>query len=384
MGMGKKPQHRKHAKTRKAGFGHFGRLEIAILGTPCSEIKKLAYELTGQLADFNIAYVDADHKTEESEMSEVLRQGAALQFTDKIAFRRFDYSKDLSRYQKNALFNQYDLVIVNGNHFEADHQIVVIDDRKPLDKKLDRISSPLMAIVDEENSELPEMIKERFTDCASWPIIPMKAKGKIAGLIRDFILLNTPRLFGLVLAGGMSQRMGMDKGLIVYHGRPQREYLYEMVSKHTEKTYMSCRQDQVSDLKEHFEVLPDTVEGLGPFGALFSAFREYPDAAWLVAACDLPLLDHDVLSDLSNRRNASKMATAFHNPETGFPEPLITIWEPKAYPVLLHFLSLGYSCPRKVLINSDIEILQTSKPEALKNVNSPTEYERMLQQIRNG
>ena len=147
-----------------------------------------------------------------------------------------------------------------------------------------------------------------------------------------------------------------------------------MVSKHTEKTYMSCRQDQVSDLKEHFEVLPDTVEGLGPFGALLSAFREYPDAAWLVAACDLPLLDHDVLSDLSNRRNASKMATAFHNPETGFPEPLITIWEPKAYPVLLHFLSLGYSCPRKLLINSDVKVIELKDDEALININTKAEY----------
>ncbi len=381
--MEKKPKHHKHAKTRKARFGHFGRLEIAILGTPCSEIKKLALELTGQLADFSIAYVDADHKTEESEMPEVLRRGAELQFTDKIAFRRFDYTKDLSRYQKNALFNEFDLVIVNGNHFEADHQIVVIDERKPLDNKLDRISSPLLAIVEDENSELPEMIKKRFTDCVFWPVVPRKAVSKIAGLVRDLILLNTPRLYGLVLAGGMSQRMGRDKGLIPYHGRPQRDYLYEMVSKHTENTYMSCRPDQAGSMKDHFEVLPDTVEGLGPFGALLSAFREYPDTAWLVAACDLPLLDHDTLSELSNRRNPSKMATAFHNPETGFPEPLITIWEPKAYPVLLHFLSLGYSCPRKVLINSDIEMLHTPKPEVLKNVNSPEEYDRMLQQIRN-
>ena len=54
-------QHRKHAKTPKANFGNFGRMEIAIMGTPCGEIKKLAHQLIDNLRGFKIAYVDADH-----------------------------------------------------------------------------------------------------------------------------------------------------------------------------------------------------------------------------------------------------------------------------------------------------------------------------------
>jgi len=82
------------------------------------------------------------------------------------------------------------------------------------------------------------------------------------------------------------------------------------------------------------------------------------------------------LQQLIAQRDPSKIATAFYNSDTDFPEPLITIWEPKSYPILLHFLSLGYSCPRKVLINSDVKVVRLMDESVLVNVN--TEEERKV------
>jgi molybdopterin-guanine dinucleotide biosynthesis protein A len=56
---------------------------------------------------------------------------------------------------------------------------------------------------------------------------------------------------------------------------------------------------------------------------------------------------------------------------------LITIWEPKSYPVLLSFLAQGCSCPRKVLINSDVNLLSAPDPQELTNVNTPEEFEQV-------
>ena len=97
-----------------------------------------------------------------------------------------------------------------------------------------------------------------------------------------------------------------------------------------------------------------------------------------------PPISRDSLEYLVEHRNPSKLATAFNNPDSSFPEPLITIWEPRSYPVLLHFLSLGYSCPRKVLINSDIELLEAPKPRDLTNVNRPDEYHKAKQMLATG
>jgi molybdopterin-guanine dinucleotide biosynthesis protein A len=113
-------------------------------------------------------------------------------------------------------------------------------------------------------------------------------------------------------------------------------------------------------------------------GAILSAFRQNPNTAWLVVAVDLPLLDKSTLQLLIENRNPSKLATAFNSPVNEFPEPLIAIWEPRAYPVLLQFLAQGYSCPRKALINTDVELLDAPNPEALFNVNTPEERKKLL------
>ena len=376
-------EHRKHGKTVKANFGNFGRFEIAIMGTPCGEIKKLAQQMIEQLKGFKIAYVDADHKTEEEDVPVHIQSGANLIFTDKIRFNRLDFDSSFDRFKKNRLFNEFDLVLVNGNHFEASMQIVVVDDRKPLDKKLEKITNPIAILRKNEETRLPDFLENHLgKELEIQPLYNIGDTDKLADLIRDTLVLNVPRMNGLVLAGGKSERMGKDKGLIEYHGIPQRDYVYQLLEKFTENTFMSCRPEQQHEFGKDYKVLPDSISGLGPFGAIVSAFREYPNHAWLIVACDVPLIDQDAIMQLVEERNPSKLATAFLNKETSFPDPLVTIWEPKAYPELLHFLSLGFSCPRKVLINTETEILQPKNPLSLLNANSPDEYQKVIQLIK--
>ena len=147
----------------------------------------------------------------------------------------------------------------------------------------------------------------------------------------------------------------------------------DMLKAFCNEVFISCRVDQQSAIDPQYTSLTDTFIGLGPYGAILSAFREKPDNAWLVIACDLPLLDTNTLQYLVTNRNTSSIATAYQSTYDDFPEPLITIWEPKSYPVLLSFLAQGYSCPRKVLINSDITLLNAPDPAALTNVNTPDE-----------
>ncbi len=378
--MNSTDKHKKHGKTVKTNFGNFGRIEIAIMGTPCGEIKKLAHQLIQNLNGFRIAYIDADHKTEEEDVPGHISSGAHLVYTDKIKFNRIDFVGEFDKYACNKLFNEYDLVLVNGNHFEAEQQIVVVDEKKPLNKKLDKIKNPIAILKQNEETEIPDcLINHLGNGLETLPQFSIQETDKASTLIHKLLIKNTPKIHGLVLAGGKSSRMGKDKGLIEYHGKSQREYVFEMLENITEKTFMSCRPEQIDEFHGKYEVLPDSFSGLGPFGAILSAFREYPNDAWLVIASDLPLLQQKTISELIEGRNPSKIATAFYNETTKFPDPLLTIWEPKSYPELLHFLSLGYSCPRKVLINSNVEILTPHDSSVLLNANSPEEYKQVVQ-----
>jgi molybdopterin-guanine dinucleotide biosynthesis protein A len=61
---------------------------------------------------------------------------------------------------------------------------------------------------------------------------------------------------------------------------------------------------------------------------------------------------------------------------------LITIWEPKSYPVLLSFLSQGHNCPVKVLRNNNTTVLRAKDPDALTNVNTQQDLEKVQQLLQ--
>ena len=185
--------------------------------------------------------------------------------------------------------------------------------------------------------------------------------------------MQTP-VNGLVLAGGKSMRMRRDKSSIAWHGKEQQYYIADLLKSLCAAVFISRREDQ-PETDPNYKILVDSYTGIGPYGAILSAFAFQPGVAWLVVACDLPLIDKSTLSFLVQHRDTTKMATTFQSPFDGLPEPLITIWESKSYEVLLSYLSNGYTCPRKVLIKSnDAHILQAPDSDALMNVNTPEDF----------
>lgn len=192
-----------------------------------------------------------------------------------------------------------------------------------------------------------------------------------------------PSINGLVLAGGKSIRMGQAKDLLNWHGKEQRYFAADLIAPFCNEVFISCRQDQLENFDPNYNALTDTFLNMGPFGGILSALRAQRDKAWLVVACDLPLLDQKSLEFLLRSRDPEKVATTYESPFDGLPEPLITIWEPKSYPLLLNFLGMGNTCPRKVLINSDTLIVKAENPDALMNVNTPEEATKAKEILKN-
>ena len=187
------------------------------------------------------------------------------------------------------------------------------------------------------------------------------------------------KLNGLILAGGESTRMGADKGLIDYHGMPQREYLVQLIKPYTSETYLSIREGQLID--QAIPVLVDTFSGLGPFGGILSAFAFDPHAAWLVLACDFPLLDRKAIEQLISERNTNSIATSFLDEHTLMPEPWITILEPKIYPILQDYHRRGKSSLRGVLVDYNSTVIRADDPHIMLNANTPEEAEQLRRMI---
>ena len=362
-------------------MGQYGRNEYAILGTPCGAIQRLAKQLAERLGkQYKMVWLDADHaKADDAPTTGLLSKAFELQYTDKITHHRFDVQTDLNAFHQRAYFNAAELILINGNHFAGQRQIVVLDPRKTasLSRKLDRLTDVRLFLAVDDQPQIPDFLKEHLPNWAQIPIYQLDETARIGDFLSQATQQQIAPIHGLVLAGGKSERMGTDKSQLDYHGRPQREHVANLLAPLCERCFISVRSSERQPASEH-PYLPDTFTGLGPFGAIASAFREHPEAAWLVVACDLPLLDAQTLQILVEGRQPGRVATAFHNPMTDFPEPLICLWEPRSYPILLQFLTQGYSCPRKVLINSDVALLKAPNAKALMNANRPEEQEAAL------
>ncbi|MFZ0550852.1 MAG: NTP transferase domain-containing protein [Steroidobacteraceae bacterium] len=182
-------------------------------------------------------------------------------------------------------------------------------------------------------------------------------------------------LYGLILAGGRSTRMQRDKAALEYAGRSQLERAVELITPLVERVFVSVRPDQTSDpLRARFAQIVDSGEVAGPIAGILAAQARHPDAAWLVLACDLPLLDQPALEHLLRSRRPERQATAYRSSHDGMPEPLCAIYEPSSHEAMRAHVASGRDCPRKFLLNADTELLDQPQPGALDNVNTPKDY----------
>lgn len=360
--------HQKHAKLVKPTGGQYHRFEWTLIGAPCSIIMEWVSFLSSQMknAQLSCGYLDMVHNAQEWNSEE------DIIMEDRINYHNLSSNHSYSTQRVRSFFNESDILFVNGNHYAGDQQIVFVNAKKKdsLQKKLDRLTSVSCFILDEDFDNVHSFLKPFVSD--DTPIFSVRDKEKIATHLLHSFQHNIPALFGLVLTGGKSQRMGSDKAALTYHSAPQWKYEADLLETHCTQVYASVSNHARYEVRDYPKI-EDTFSGLGPYGGILSAFRYNPNVAWITLACDLPYIDESTIKDLVEARDVNKLATCFYNPETDFPEPLITIWEPRAYPILLEFLSQGYACPRKVLINSNIHMIHMKETFRMKNANTPSE-----------
>ncbi len=194
-------------------------------------------------------------------------------------------------------------------------------------------------------------------------------------------------LYGLVLSGGKSARMKKDKSLLRYHGKSQVAYCFDLLWPFCQKIFVSNRKEQarLADHKE-FPQIHDAAKfrEAGPLAGILTAMNKFPKAGWLILACDLPFVDQRVMEKLIQSRNRRKLATAYVSTHDGCPEPLCAIYEPNYRTRLNRFFVEGILCPRKIMMNSPVELIRQDREGSLDNINDPREYQKAVRQLKQG
>ncbi len=182
---------------------------------------------------------------------------------------------------------------------------------------------------------------------------------------------------GLILAGGKSSRMGTDKSLINYHGKPQRDYLVDLLKPFCDQVFISGERN--SPASHNF--IPDHFDLNSPLNGILSAFHFDPDVAWITVPVDMPNIDTKAIEYLFGNRNLQKIATCFEDCDNKSVEPLFTLWETKARPGLLNFFNSGGSSLQKFLLENDILRVRANSNSILVNVNTKKELNAFFKQF---
>jgi len=186
-------------------------------------------------------------------------------------------------------------------------------------------------------------------------------------------------VYGLLLAGGESSRMGSDKALLVREGKSQIEHIGTLLGHVCDRVFVSTRADQKAEPeRRRFSQIVDRYQGIGPVAGILSAMEEYPRADWLVVACDLPNVDLQTLEFLLEHRSPDQPFSAYRSSHDGLPEPLCAVYRAGSDAQIRKFVGDGVVCPRKMLIRSDTLLLEQPNPAALDNVNTPGDLENSI------
>lgn len=178
-------------------------------------------------------------------------------------------------------------------------------------------------------------------------------------------------VYGLVLAGGQSRRMGRDKALLAHGAESQLAYVVHLLEGLVDRVFISARDDQKHETERaRFELILDQYQDVGPVAGILSAMDRYPDVDWLILACDLPNVDSRTVSRLLEERSAEKPFSAYRSSHDGLPEPLCAVYTSASAAIVRAFVAEGIHCPRKILIRSDTLLLEQSDPRSLDNVNT--------------
>jgi molybdopterin-guanine dinucleotide biosynthesis protein A len=133
------------------------------------------------------------------------------------------------------------------------------------------------------------------------------------------------KLFGLVVCGGKSNRMGEDKGLQQYYNEPQRYHVYEMLEELCDEVFISCNKEQLNQVNGKYKSIVDlpAYAGKGPVTGLLSAFEQYPGTDFLAIGCDYPFLKTEHLTEFANSIDKENIAAAFYNNKEKLYEPVL-------------------------------------------------------------
>ncbi|QYR22004.1 molybdenum cofactor guanylyltransferase [Paenibacillus sp. sptzw28] len=196
-------------------------------------------------------------------------------------------------------------------------------------------------------------------------------------------------VYGIILAGGQSTRMGTDKALLDIGGKPLLRRLAERMlslglnsvtvsvsGNEQEKKYRAALGES---LAAQIRFVQDEYPGCGPLAGLHAGLSGLPAGYAFVMACDMPVLSEPLLRRMLERAALKEVNNKPDVIRTGG-QPFHALYHTRTARMLLE--RLKWNDLRVMAMLSELEtiILELSAEEeaAFINLNTPEMYEKFV------
>lgn len=192
----------------------------------------------------------------------------------------------------------------------------------------------------------------------------------------------------IVLCGGRSSRMGVDKAFIKAGGRTLIERQVEALSGRFRKVILATNSPEKYRFPGRVETVADGVPGLGPVGGLAAALERSDSRYNFAVACDMPFVNPDLAAYLAGSvKRGWQAVVPFYGGEY---QPLCAVYSKDCLPEIKEALArnrlklVGLFSRLKVRKVPLKELTKFGDPEIyFRNINTPRDL-RFLRSFDKG
>lgn len=188
-------------------------------------------------------------------------------------------------------------------------------------------------------------------------------------------VILTSNISGIILAGGKSRRMGTDKALLVFQGKPLLEHMIGLIEPFCNKVFISGQNSDYSSFG--VEMVPDLYTGCGPIAGIFSALK-YSVSDWnLLVSVDVPFVNEELFLFLISNIGEYDCIIPKH---TSGVEPLIGLYHRRAVSIIEEMITTGDYRLTNLLSKLNTRYLDCNDlikkyPRLFMNINRMEDYQ---------
>jgi molybdopterin-guanine dinucleotide biosynthesis protein A len=191
----------------------------------------------------------------------------------------------------------------------------------------------------------------------------------------------------IVLCGGRSVRMGMDKATLPFGDEQLLQRIVRIVAQAVSDVVVVKHEEQeLPALPPEVRITCDEVDDQGPLGGLIPGLRATRSEAVFLTGCDTPFLKPAFIDRLFDSLGKARIAVAEVD---GFAHPLAAVYRTDVLPSVEALLAAGRRRP--LYLFNEVSTVRVERPDleavdpnldSLSNLNTPEAYAEALARLR--